>query len=299
MYIPIHVPNVTQLTDAGLTHIELQRDDGSGYVSITTAVATAPSVTGTRWERFDLEDKELLIYLDEAWYTVSFTDPNPYTASEAVAFVSISGLTASDVGGYVELAHDTVGISSVLKIGDATANDNLGFEVDTHYGTDAHIALTTDTFYYFTDPNGTVSSDYRYRFINDGVYSDWISLTTEDGWDVTGANVCLCYINAVDTDYTSLDDKEVKLSNIRSADGIEYEDKYLAGVSQTFTISDGFGCMFLPRGQMFDMSVDGTGLVRRITVPDDTEVDLLDSTISEGDYFEVQTFNPPSAIRRS
>lgn len=298
MYIPIYISDPARYMDAGFTHIEVQRDLGDGYAAITASTAEAPTVTGTRTEFFALNDMELVLRVDDGWHTVEFAGADPYNLASVIADISIPDLTASGVAGALSLTHDIADIGSILEIGSGDANDSLGFTAETYYGKGPHIALSSDNHYFLTDPIGDTDSTYRYRFTDGTVYTDWNVMTTDDGWDVSGS-ICLCYIRAADTDYTVLEEAVVKVSIVRTTDTVSVGGKYLAGGSATFTISDGYGHIFLPQGQVFDIAVDGTGIVRRITVPDEDTVDLLDSSISEGDLFEVQTLDIPSAIRRT
>lgn len=308
--VPIYVSNPTYYTGLGMDSIEVQRssDAGETYRALMAASAEAATVTGTNSEYFPLEDTSFTILISGVYYTVNFTDPGGYLAADAVSDINtaLSGLlTASTDSGSVVLTLDTTGYANYMTIVSGSALSPLGFTAgSSYYGKSAYIALTSDTHYFFEDTQGVSGDYYRYRFVNSssGAYTDWTEMEAEDWWDVSQDQVCLAYAVLKDVEGSPLTDIVVGVSHSHSSDSVSISgsEAYTVGdYAETETDEEGYACLYLTRGAVVDVVLESTGVVRRITVPDSETVNLLDSSIAEDDLFEIQTFDLPSAIRRS
>lgn len=308
---PIYVADADDLIGLGLDSIVWQRatsEDGT-YVDLTATAATAATLTGTVAQTFNISGETFIASINGVTYTVTFTGTDPLTISDVVSQCNsvFPGTPASDEGGKLKLTTGSTGTSETLVIGDGTANSILGFdEDDSSIGKEAYVALAGgQTVYSFTDESGDPDYWYRYRFIEDATdgYTPW--RYPGQGYQaspVAVSKLCWGYVKVVDTGGTAYSDVELLVVNVASADGVAVTgvDHNILGPRITATTDDaGEAGVWLLRGSIVDISIEGTGLVRRVTIPDAATVNLLDSSIADDDIFSVQTFDIPEAIRRS
>lgn len=308
---PIYVPDAADLVSLGMDSIVWQRaisEDGT-YIDLTAAAATAASLTGTVAQTFNLSGETFIVTIKSVTYTVTFTGTNPLTITDVVSQCNsvLPGTPASDESGKLKLTTSSTGTAETLEIGDGTANSILGFdEGDSSVGKATYTSLSGgQTVYSFTDESGDPDYWYRYRFIEDATdgYTDWHY--PGQGYQaspVAVAKLCWGYVKLVDAGGVAYADIELLVVNVASADGVAVTgvDHNILGPRIATTTDDtGEAGVWLLRGSIVDISIEGTGLVRRVTIPDAATVNLLDSSIADDDIFSVQTFDIPEAIRRS
>lgn len=133
------------------------------FYDILEDTAKAAALTGKKKEGFDLNGKDFKFKADGTEYTVSFT--TEYSAADvATRITTVTGLTASDVGGYVKIESSTTGLTSTLEIHESTEGGvELGFYLDDFdIGEDAWITVVTGTKLYIQDDPHS-DNDYWYR----------------------------------------------------------------------------------------------------------------------------------------
>lgn len=309
----LYVPNVADYLALGLDRIDWERSEiavSGPFYPLRATAAGAATLTGTGAAPFTLNGLDFKVTVAGTLCTASFTDPDPYTLADALIFINaaLTGATATGSGGKVLLTTTDTGTDATLLIGSGTANTELGFTALQHsWGVDTYTALLAGTYNYTDyDLSGEAGFWYRYRYISSttGDYTEWfdvIQATEEMIVDLT--EVCLCWVKVADLDGTGYDGIEVLIVNPTSAENVALSSSGYAIVGPRIVLTtntNGYAETYLPRGATIDISIEGTSLIRRITLPtDEDSVNLLDSTFGTGDLFDVKTFNIPGAIRRT
>jgi hypothetical protein len=309
--IKIYVPDVTNVL-LSFDIMQVQRSKlGDPYTDaafITTTAAAAPVLTGTTEGPFSgLSGEQLKVKVNGgAEQTVTFISADPISLTNALGEINdaIADLTAANDGtGKVELTGNLTGTEGTIEVTGGGAAAILGLSQVIVHGTDQHIGLQAGVDEYsYSDLSGEASYWYRTRYYNSststyGGWSDWIQGST--GAAVAASELIVGKIQVADIDGSALSDLKVTLVNVYSpltADGY-----FLAGRSkQIETDGSGLAETTLIKGMVLDVVVEGTSIIRRITVPSTgTEFDLLDASLVTDDPFQIQVPDLPSAVRRS
>ena len=158
------------------------------------------------------------------------------------------------------------------------------------------------TTYSYEDRFGLTTNYYRTRYINSlsGNFSDWSEwILGISGVGVQPANLILGTIKLAEVDGTALANAKVTIVNVYSP--VIQDGYFIAGRSKTVS-TDGVGQaqITLVRGSTVDVIVEGTTVIRRITVPSaGVSFDLLDPSIQTDDAFGIQVPDLPAAPRSS
>lgn len=309
--IKIYVPEIANIL-LNFDHIQVQRSKiGTPYADaefITANLATAPVIVGTTEGDFHaLNGKTLKVKVNGgAEQMVTFTAVDPISLANVIAEINgaITGLTADNDGtGKLELTGNLVGTAGTIEITGGTGLTILGLTQTIAHGQDQNIDLQTGVNNYeYDDLSGQASYWYRTRYYNEtlgtfGGWSDWIQGST--GSAVSAADLIVGKIKMADIDGSALAGRMVTLVNIYSP---LIADEYFMGGRSKQIETDGTGQAetMLVKGMKLDVIVEGTSIIRRITVPDTgTEFDLLDPALVEDDPFQIQVPDLPSAVRRS
>jgi hypothetical protein len=308
IFVP-EIANVLSLFD----HIQVQRSEaGSPYTDakfITADAATKPVLVSANEGPFaGLQGTELKLKVDGgSEQTVTFTAANPVSLTNVIAEIDteLTDLTPSDDGGgKLQLEGDVAGTVGTLEITGGAAAAILGFTVgDKDNGEDAHINLlpAVDSYEY-DDQSGAASYWYRTRFYNQtsGTYSSWSDWTQgSTGAVITASFLIVGKIKMAEIDGTALVGQDVTIVNVHSP--LTKDEHFIAGRSVTITTDgSGYAEITLIKGATVDVVLEGTSMIRRITVPDTgTEFDLMDSSLQTDDPFNIQVPDLPAAVRRS
>lgn len=301
MHIPIYVQHADEILDLGLDRIEIQTsEDGEEFYPLTADSSAPGVVESSESERFYIGETDLKLNISGVWYTVEFEDLPYFLAVDIADRINAQtdNITASTLTGHVVLTTDDAGAEHYIKIGDGTANAGLGFAKD-HLarGKDAHIDITTDTHYFFTDTLGTKDTVYRCRYIHPSLnaHSDWMEQQADPDWMVNPDAVCLVYFQTTEFSATPLTDITIGVTYA----GQQTHSQIIGQHREFKTDEFGYVSFYAFRGMVLDVTVESTGLIRRITVPDQSLVNFLDPGIGEDDVLSVQQFDLPDAIRRS
>jgi hypothetical protein len=309
--IKVYVPEIANIL-VNFDHIQVQRSKlGTPYTDaefITAPAVTAPVIVGTTEGDFGaLNGKTLKVKVNGgAEQMVTFVSADPISLTNVIGEINgaITGLTADNDGtGKLRLTGGLTGTGGTLEITGGTALAILGLTQTITNGLDEHIPLQTGVNdYEYDDLSGAASYWYRTRFFNEtlgtfGGWSDWIQGST--GSAVAAPELIVGKVKMADLDGGALAGMKITLVSIYSpltADGY-----FLAGRSkQIETDGTGQAETTLVRGMKLDVVVEGTSIIRRITVPTTgTEFDLMDETLVQDDPFQIQVPDLPSAVRRS
>lgn len=309
--IKVYVSEIANIL-VNFNHIQVQRSKlGTPYTDaeFTTAPSvTAPVIVGTAEGDFaSLAGKTLKVKVNGgAEQQVTFISADPISLTNVIGEINgaITGLVADNDGtGKLRLTGGLTGTGGTLEITGGTGLTILGLAASFANGLDENIALQTGVSEYeYDDLSGSASYWYRTRFFNEtlgtfGGWSDWIQGST--GSAVAASELIIGKIKMADIDGGALSGMKVTLVNIfspLSADGY-----FLAGRSkQIETDGTGQAETTLIKGMQLDVVVEGTSIIRRITVPaTGTEFDLMDPALVQDDPFQIQVPDLPSAVRRS
>jgi hypothetical protein len=310
--IKIYVPELRstmQLFD----RIEVQRSVlGSPYsdaVSITKLAAEAAALLGTVIQPYvGLYDTQFKLRLNQGTeMTIPFTSPDPISIQTVVDLInkSVPGLIASDDGGgHLNLVTAQKGTKASIEVTSGTANTPLGFTAGQNdSGEDEHIQLMRGvSTYSYEDRFGLTTNYYRTRYINSlsgnfSEWSDWILGISGSG--VQPSNLILGTIKLAGVDGAALVNAKITVVNVYNP--VTQDGYFIAGRSKTVS-TDGVGQaqVTLVRGSTIDVIVEGTTVIRRITVPSvGTSFDLLDPSLQTDDAFGIQVPDLPAAPRSS
>lgn len=287
---------------------ELGPPSYTDQVFITAPAPTAPILIGTSEDFAGIANKTFKLQVNSGpEQTVTFTLPDPVDLVNVVAQINaqVTGLVASDDGtGKVKLTGNLVGTGGTIAITGGTALTILGFTSGQRTnGKDSNITLLPNqTVYQYDDQSGLSTNWYRSRYYNSisGVFSswsDWIQGTT--GAAISGANLILGRIKLSGLDGTALQNREVTIVNVYNPLKVEGYGIMGANLSK-YTDALGQAEFMLVKGATVDVIIKGTSITRRIIVPTTgTEFDLLDDSLVQGDAFEIQVPDLPSAPRYS
>lgn len=307
--LSIPVSNISQLLGLGFTRIEVwsSTDLGNSYQEITSA-SPAPAVLVSEPARttFRMGGRLLTLSVDGGpSLSVSFGSVlDLWTPAQVAVRINevFSGLaTVSQDGKSIVLTSPTSGRASVLRILYDDAHD-LGLRAGVYaYGTGPRITLAGGTVLYsFSDPYGIPGlTRYKWRFSANGV-----SPISEFADRVFGLSspVDPSLISVATASFLGLNGIPKKTTVIVVMDeSPRVVAGFVAGSDlPTSFVSNDLGFLQIPllRGMKVRVAIEGTALVREITVPDASSFDLLAAMNAVPDQFTVQA-TVPLLSRRS
>lgn len=251
----------------------------------------------------------LELTIDNDPVVVTFTGSNPLTFAQVATQITSQGLgrVASYVDADGELVIEGVfpGLSArlVLEAGDGAVA--LGLEAGEAIGKDSRINLVPGQVVYgLTDTFGSRDYFYRSRFLNTvtgGQSASSVSHSPKNVVGVTVDNVIIGYLDLVSLSGKPQQRQEVCVYNEYM--GAPVDGRLVVGGSVVkYTDESGHVEFNLVRGQRLTVSIQGTNLVRTITVPTDPAVklfSLFDPSIGEQDVFRVAVPDLIVAERRA
>lgn len=304
---------IQDITTALVTYDRLRwyrSEDGPNgtFVARTQPAPTAAVLDSLLSEPHQLNGKVLKFRVNgvtEVSLTVVAADP-VLTSDLITEITGVTALVApSDPGdGTLRLTTVATGSSASIEILDGDGNTFLGWaESQGALGQDTDITLVSGTHeYFYTDQNS--DRDYWYKV---ELYHSSTAATTglgvafpanpADG--VPKAQTIVAFIKLADLSGNPLEGRQVTLHNaflpnINSGFGIFRHNTTMV------TDQNGYAETRVVRGMDLDISIDGTGFVRRLTIPTvGDSVDLLDASLVTGDEFGIQEANIDFAIRTS
>lgn len=296
---------VSRLSDvlAVFNRIEVHRSTaGSGgpYYEITDSSGqTAAVLDGTGIGGFTLNGLTLEVAVDGVTDSVTFTGSDPLSLTTVINQINAvwSGL-ASEVPtdtDQVRLTSPTVGTSSSLLVTDNAAATELGFSTTKINGHEARIPIvdpTTD--YNFKDLDGDVTYFYktRYSSTSSSVVSAF-SDARQGSLDsvLSAGNLSKAKIFLTTGSGGPVVDRNIRFVPLNVNTIAEADDYYLLpgtdGRVFTTTNESGYAEIYLVRGATYRVFIEGSSYGREITVPDQTEFDLLAAMGTAPDPFDI------------
>jgi hypothetical protein len=192
----------------------------------------------------------------------------------------------------------------LLRDPDTDAAPFLGWVVgDGAVGTDGDTVLVAGTHeYFFTDGNSDKDFWYKVHALHDST-GDEAELTPAfpavEVDSVPKSQTIVAFIRLADMSGCPIEARKVVLHNVFLPDVVSGFGIFRHSTTLT-TDRNGYAELRLVRGMVVDFSIDGTGFVRRITIPTTGDiVDLLDASLVTEDEFGIQEADIDFAIRTS
>lgn len=284
-------------------------DDGEQgpYLPITGSAPDAAHLSTMRKEPYALAGKELVIETAGAVEVqITFVGPDPMTAAQVAA--EINGATplvvASDVGGYLHLESAATGTEAYLILPQSEGALLLGFAAGSQsHGKDQDTPLVSGIYeYFYTDEQSAEDAWYRVEYV-DSVLGKSSGLKpafpAETRDTVPKTETLVAYLRLVDAGGYPIQGRKVTLFNTFLPNRVDARGVFRQSI-QMETDKNGYASTRVLRGIEVDMAIDGTGFVRRLTIPSTgAMVDLLDPSLESRDEFGIQVPDLDYAIRTS
>lgn len=285
------------------------RSGATGLYEIATDLAVGPAtMTGATIGPHAVHGKSLIFKVnDVTTVTVPFSNVDPVSTTDVAIAINAATLlviATADSNDRLVLTSVTTGSLASIEIVASDAAPYLGFNTgDAAIGLDLNSVLVNGTHqYFYTDNNSDLSFFYKIQLLN--VTTLRVSeLSVPIPADQTQGLPYSTRITA-SIRLASLTGRPVANRKVTIANVFLPNRKNGFGIFRTyeeiFTDVTGYAEIWLTRGAVVDVTVEGTGFVRRITVPTTGDfVDLLDPALVSNDEFGIQEQNIDFAIRTS
>lgn len=303
------VPNITDIlvTFNRLVWYRSRTGIDGLYEPATGPVAVEAAMTGREVEPFKLNGKTLSLLINGITQVdVAFAGADPYDLATAISDINgATGLVvASATDGALTLTTVLTGSDASIKILSSDAAPYLGFDTDQAVvGLDANITLVGGTYqYFYTDANSDPSFYYRTQFYNSTsleVSELSVPFTADQSQVVPYSNTAVGYVQLADMMGRAIPGRKITIAAVFQPNTVA--DYGMFRQYQTIeTDRTGYAETRLLKGAKVDVSIDGTGFIRRITVPDDLDVfNFLSPDLVVDDEFGIVDLNIDFAIRTS
>lgn len=240
---------------------------------------------------------------------VTFSDPDPVTTLQAITAINtatsfvVAVADPEDSDRFILTTPDA-GTGASISILEGTANQTLGLAVgDGATGADEDTTLLLGVHeYFYTDRNSDEGNWYKVQFLNTQTAEEShlsVPFPVDQADRVTSASTIVGYVRIADMSGGPIEGRKVTLFNSFLPNKVEGFGIFRHSVTLE-TDRNGYAEVRLIRGMSLDLSVTGTGFVRRITIPTTGDaVDLLDPTLVINDEFGIQQADVDFAFRTS
>jgi hypothetical protein len=278
------------------------------YTEITASSDVAASLLGSATGPFSLNGKTLKVKVDgAAEQTCTFVSADPIAIEDVVSELNqqLSDLTASESGGKVLLTSDRTGTVSTLEITGGTALTDLGFTSGQYdNGEDERISLVVgQSDYQYDDQSGDPDNYYKVRYYNSGTgtFSSFGDPVKGDIGTIIGpTDMIKAYCTLAKPDGKPLEGTRISFYNVYTPPLQVGDITVLGKEVEMETDQAGYAEILLVKGAVLDVTIVGTSLCRRITVPTaGTEFNLFSAIAVADDIFQIQIPDIPEAVRRS
>jgi hypothetical protein len=278
------------------------------YEAATGPAATSAQLRSGSAEPHALDGKTLSLKVDGVTIDVAFAGPDPTTTADVIAAIAAETalVVGSDDDGFLVLTAASTGSGSSIEILESDGAVALGFVTGTAaLGLDADLVMNGDTHdYQYTDENSSKDFWYKTQYVN-SLSPDESELSVPLPASAVPAlpysATIACYVKLVDMRGRPIDGRKIIIANTFLPNRVVGYGVF-RHYEEARTDEDGVAEIRLLRGSTFDLHVEGTGFTRRITLPTDADidiVDLLDPDLVTEDEFGIQEPNIDFAIRTS
>ncbi len=278
------------------------------YEPATAASIAAATLLSSRATVFDVQGLDFTFEVGGIEVTVSFTGIAALSAADVVSQINAATalVVASPSSGKVLLTTAETGSDASIRVTGGDACPYLGFVVgDTALGKDPDTVLVSGTHeYFFTDYNSDPSYFYKAELLNHLTSSSAglsIPFASNLATRVPLTETIACFVKISDMRGAPIPNRTITVANVGA---LNRAQTATWGVFRQYdsltTDANGYAEIRLLRGILVDVTIDGTGFVRRIQIPTTGDiVDLLDEDLVTQDEFGIQKQNIDFAIRMS
>lgn len=279
------------------------------YEPATAAVPSSASLLGAAQTPHQVSGKTLIFKVNGVTaVSVTFADPDPVTTAQAAAAISSATplVVATDDGGYLRLTTVNTGSLASIEIVGGDAAPFLGFQLnDGAVGKDSDTILVGGTHeYFYTDQNSDREFWYRVEFFNSVTAQTTglgIPFPASQVQKLPASKTIVGYVRLSDLSGYPIEGRRITFANVFLPNTVIDQNTrwgIFRHYAQVETDRNGYAEIRLIRGAQLDISIDGTGFVRRILVPSTGDVaDLLDPALVVEDEFGIQEPQIDFAIR--
>lgn len=283
----------------------------AGTYEAATAATAQPAVMRGDVEPHNVNGKTLNLRVNgSVLVDVTFSDPNPVTTAQVVAEIEGASalLNGIDDSGVLELRTVATGSGASIEVlgGDAApylglivGGEAIGLDVDTTLSSGVHQ-------YFYTDQNSAESFWYAVELrhsVNPVLAPLSAGFAASRGQGVPKTEVVPCFVRFTGPTGYPLCGRRITLVNGYVPNRVSASNKnwvIFRHSIQLTTDAQGYAETRLLKGLVIDVVVEGTGVIRRIQVPEDADsVDLLDPTLVVEDEFGIAEPNIDWAVRTS
>lgn len=283
---------------------------GGEFEEVTHAFATSPIISAGKAGPYSINGRTLDLRINgNVDVSVTFTDSDPVTAAQAAVEITNSSvmLSALDNGGVLEIHNVQSGTNASIEIVGGDAVPFLDMDAGAGVvGKDQDTVLVAGTHeYFFTDQNSDRDYWYRVEFLH-SITADstgtGIPFPANMTDRVQKSQTIVCFIRISDMGGYAVESRRITFHNHflpnKVGDGKEWG--VFRHAKEITTDRNGYAEVRMLRGIVVDMSIDGTGFVRKIQIPSTGDiVDLLDPSLVTADEFGIHDVKYDWAIRTS
>ena len=306
---------VQDITSALLTYNRLRwhrsRTGQYGlYEPATAPTPTAAVLVGTASGPHQLNGKTLSFRVNGVTtVNVTFANPDPVTTAQVVAAIVLATplvTPADDGNGRLQMTSVITGSGASIEILESDAAPFLGFATgDGAVGQDADTILVSGTHeYFYTDQNSDREFWYRVEFRHSVTLKTTglgVPFPANKVQQVSKSLTIVGYVRMSDMSGFPIECRRITFANPFLPNTVVDQTTrwgIFRHYAQIETDRNGYAEIRLLRGMTVDVSIDGTGFVRRIQIPTTGDVvDILDPALVVQDEFGIQEPNIDFAIR--
>jgi len=278
------------------------------YEQATADLPAVASIKGTAATPHQINGKTLTLKVNGvSTVNVTFADPDPVTTAQAAAAISAATplLTAVDDGGYLKISTVTTGSSASVEALESAAAAFLGLTGAAAVGQDQDTILVGGTHeYFYTDQNSDRDFWYRVEFRHNVTLKTTgvgVPFPANQAQKIPTSKTIVGYVRLADLSGYAIEQRRITFANPFLPNTVVDQTRrwgIFRHYAQIETDRNGYAEIRLIRGMSVDISIDGTGFVRRILVPSTGDVvDLLDPALVVQDEFGIQEPQIDFAIR--
>lgn len=284
--------------------------ENGSFEAATAATATAAELRGAD-EPHGVEGKTLLLLVNGVTEVeITFASTDPVTSAQAAAEIELASglLNAVDDDGVLVISTAATGTGASIEVLESDAAPYLGLVVGSAVvglGADTTVAAPNNQLF-FTDQNSDEDFWYRVEYRNSAtaaVSPQTISFPATRAQGVPKSETIPCYVRLTDMTGYPLVGRKVSLHNgfiPNSVTAANKTWKIFREVLELTTDADGYAETRLLRGLVIDVNLGGTGVTRRIQIPEEGDtIDLFDPSLVAEDEFGIAEPTIDFAIRTS
>lgn len=305
--IPHFIRDAVSLTGSfdRLRWFRSESGKGGHYTEISAEVAQ-PAVVRGKSGGFAVSGQTLrLRFNGNTVHEITFSGTDPLTVDQVVdqlnGVIAATGL-ASNQGGELQIQTIATGTGASIQVlpSGAAVYTGLGLQVTTGRAEDTALSPAT-RYYTFTDQNSDKKYWYRARPYNTNTMAQGdvsAPIPADHTIILPPDQMSVGYVQLVTPEGRPDGGRVVHVLNAPTPNRSPGATYVVSRNHAHFEVdATGYGEIYLVRGTVLDLTISGTGIVRRITVPDEEGFDMLSPDVAQHDEFSIQHVDLPFATR--